>query len=91
MAPKSVLLLGAGELGGAILRSLTQHPAGRHTRVAVLKRSQQDGGLKELGVEQLTGNVASASVEQLAVIFSQFHTVVSTHSGEDRVALQDIS
>ncbi|MEX3776557.1 aromatic alcohol reductase [Pseudomonas sp. MYb118] len=80
-----ILVLGAGELGLAVLRELAQRPAAHVSvmlRAAALdaasasKRQTQEE-LKTLGVEVVTGDVVNDSEPQLAAIFSGFDTVVS--------------
>ena len=84
----SILVLGAGELGMPILRSL----AGRANSIpsvtitvllrpqdpsARSARKQQDmDELHSLGVGFLFGNIATDSVADLANVFGQFHTVI---------------
>jgi NAD(P)-dependent dehydrogenase (short-subunit alcohol dehydrogenase family) len=77
-----VLIIGAGELGGAVVDALTQRddapavsvllrPSGspRHVRL----RDE----LTERGVEIVEADVATAEVDELAAIFGRFDTVVS--------------
>lgn len=85
----AILVLGAGELGTAVLRNLAQR-AGSATgiSVAVLLRpstidstnpdKQKDvAELRALGVELVPGDLAAQSVAELADIFARFDTVVS--------------
>ncbi|CAN7717639.1 aromatic alcohol reductase [Caballeronia sp. LjRoot29] len=85
----SILVLGAGELGMAMLRSL----AGRATpatgiSIAVLLRpstiDSQDlakqtdiAELRTLGIELVAGDLAAQSEDSLAAVFERFHTVIS--------------
>ncbi len=85
----SILVLGAGELGMSLLRSLARRAAlSSGTTVAVLLRpstidstepaKQQDvGELRSLGIELVPGNLVSSSIDELAALFKRFHTVVS--------------
>ena len=88
MTPESILILGAGELGGAVLRSLANHPLRSDSKVAVLLRpstinssdaSKQNDikSLTSLGIDVVGGDVVSDSVEQLATTFGTFHTVIN--------------
>jgi len=85
----SILVLGAGELGMAMLRSLsrrTRHAA--NVSIAVLLRpstiSSEDpvrqknvAELRALGLELVAGDVATQTGAELAAIFSRFDTVIS--------------
>lgn len=76
--PQSILVLGMGELGRAVLESLAGHQSRHGVRIAVLKRTRTiDEDLAALGVEVVTGDVVSDSEEQLAATFKPFHTVIS--------------
>ncbi|RKF38183.1 aromatic alcohol reductase [Paraburkholderia fungorum] len=85
----AILVLGAGELGMAVLRNLAQR-AGSATgiSVAVLLRpstinstnpdKQKDvAELRALGVELVPGDLTAQSVVALAEVFARFDTVVS--------------
>ncbi len=86
---KPILVLGAGQLGLAMLRHLAPH-ADRAVGVSlsVLLRpasvassdpaKQQDlADLRALGVDVVQGDLAEQSAAELAAIFSRFHTVIS--------------
>lgn len=83
--PSSILVLGAGELGMAMLRSLVTTPG---ASVAVLLRRSaihtQDPQktanfrqLRELGVTLVEGDLVEDDVSTLAKIFAPFGTVIS--------------
>lgn len=83
-----MLVLGNGELGNAILKSLAAER--KAARLAVLTRSTNDGArraaksqelqkLQSYGIELVNGDVVDDSSEQLAAIFSQYHTVISAN------------
>lgn len=85
---RSILVLGAGELGMAMLRPLASRAAASGISVAVLLRPETidtaNAGkrtnineLLELGCELLPGDIASASVVELADQFRRHHTVLS--------------
>ncbi|WP_186151135.1 aromatic alcohol reductase [Burkholderia gladioli] len=87
---ETILVLGAGELGMAMLRALARRAAatGGGTRLSVLLRAatlvstdpakQRDlAELRALGIAIVTGDLASQSREQLAALFRPYHTVVS--------------
>src|SRR5471032_1320973 len=85
----SILVLGAGELGMAMLRSLARRAtlASGISIVALLRPStihsqdpakQKDiAELRLLGIELLPGDLAEQSEESLAAVFGRFHTVIS--------------
>jgi len=78
MSTPSILILGLGELGKAVLDGITAHPHKGNTRVAVLTRTaSKDHHLAERNVENLTGDVVNDSEEKLIALFRPFHTVVS--------------
>ncbi len=84
----SILVLGAGELGMAVLRNLAKHAANYPViNVTVLLRpstidssrpdKQQDlAELKSIGINFLSGDL-SASTNELSAIFKDFHTIIS--------------
>ena len=84
----SILVLGAGELGMAALRSLAKHvPKFPGTTLTVLLRpstlnsndssKQRDlAALQSLGVKFLPGDLAADSIADLAARFRNFHTVI---------------
>lgn len=78
MTSPSILVLGAGELGMAVLRELVAL-APQGTRIAVLLRAQSTtaNGLSELGVEPLAGDLQNDSQDTLAALFAPFDTVIS--------------
>lgn len=85
----SILVLGAGELGMAMLRSLARRadPASGISVAALLRPSSIDSKdaakqkdiaeLRSLGIELLPGDLAEQSEESLAAVFGRFHTVIS--------------
>lgn len=84
----SILVLGAGELGMAVLRSLANHVLRfSSTTLTVLLRpstitsdnlsKQHDlAALESLGVKFLSGDLATDSITDLAALFRNFHTVI---------------
>lgn len=82
---ENVLVLGAGELGMAVLRELSARTQARVT--VMLRPSAIDNTsahkrqtleeLAALGIEVLAGDVVNDSIEQLAERFSGFDTLVS--------------
>lgn len=80
MQANSTLVLGHGELGAAIVRSLAKHSS--RTKLAVLTRSAVAGlegrsdDLKSTQIECVTGDIVNDSIDQLAAVFSRYHTVV---------------
>lgn len=84
----SVLVIGAGELGMALLQALAHHPRRKSTRLAVLLRQstlESSDKAKRNKVEELRSwnvefelaDIQSSSAEDLAAIFGRYHTVVS--------------
>ena len=84
-----MLVLGAGELGMAMLRSLS-HRAAQVPGIsiaALLRQSTIDSRdpakqkdiaeLRSLGIELVAGDLAEQSEESLAAVFGRFHTVIS--------------
>ncbi|QQP96722.1 aromatic alcohol reductase [Lysobacter enzymogenes] len=82
-----ILVVGAGELGLAVLRGLAAHEGGTQADIAVLLRpatvsSQAPGKLAELdeiralGVAVEPADVAAASVAELAAVFARYDTVI---------------
>lgn len=85
----SILVLGAGELGMAMLRALAQYGERQaNLSIAVLLRpstilskapekSRDVAELRRLGIELVEGDLAEQSDGELATIFARFETVVS--------------
>ena len=83
-----ILVLGAGELGMAVVRTLVRRTAPAAIPVAVLLRpatiqstdpvKQKDvAELRSLGVEIVPGDLSDQSGTELAAIFRRFDTVIS--------------
>jgi hypothetical protein len=87
MTASNILVLGAGELGLAMLLSLAaQKPA--DTSLTVLLRpstikspspskADEISKLTSIGVTLLPGDIGSSTVEELAAIFSPYRTIIS--------------
>lgn len=77
MTPSSILVLGAGELGMAVLRELARR-APANARIAVLLRAQSAAAstVRELGIEVLDGDLQHDSQSTLAARFAPFATVI---------------
>ncbi|KAL3302054.1 isoflavone reductase [Colletotrichum asianum] len=85
----SVLVLGAGELGSAMLKALTSHPSRPNdANISVLLRpstisstdpskSKSVSDIKALGVSVEAGDVVNDSIADLAALFSKYDTVIS--------------
>jgi hypothetical protein len=88
MSDTQILVLGAGELGMAVLRSLAKHVALHSgTTLTVLLRpstiasdspgKQQDiAELQSLGISLLPGDLVVDSTANLSGLFKDFHTVI---------------
>ncbi|KAI0097099.1 isoflavone reductase family protein [Daldinia grandis] len=86
-ASPSILLIGAGELGTAVLESLVAHPKRNGGPIAILlrhssiasqdpaKKAQVDR-LKSLGATLEAADLAADSAEQLAGVLANYHTVI---------------
>lgn len=78
MAPPSILVLGLGELGHEVVRSLAEHQQRAQTRIAVLLRSRKPQQLQTLvawDVQLVTGDVVRDSQEELTRVLA-----ISLHS-----------
>lgn len=83
----SILVLGAGELGLAVLEALARHPKRNGETIVVLLRASTSTDptraqlLKhlqdDLHVQIETADVVAASVDSLVNLFARYHTVVS--------------
>lgn len=82
---ENILVLGAGELGMAVLRELAARPEARVTvmlrpsaidTMSTHKRQTLEE-LGTLGIEVLPGDAVNDSIEQLAAQFSGFDTLIS--------------
>lgn len=77
MVPSSILVLGLGELGHEVVRSLAEHDHRDGVKLAVMlrksanttKRKQQDALLSEWNVSIIEGDVVEEPVEQLTEKF----------------------
>ncbi|KAF3065334.1 Isoflavone reductase like protein [Daldinia childiae] len=87
-ASPSILLIGAGELGTAVLESLVAHPKRNGGPIAILLRQSsissqdpakkaQNDRLKSLGATFEAGDLADDSAEKLAEVFKKYHTIIS--------------
>ncbi|NVZ50418.1 aromatic alcohol reductase [Pseudomonas sp. B6002] len=81
MTPSSILVLGAGELGMAVLQALAASAASHTTRIAVVLRpaslqSATARQLQTLGIELLAGDLQNDSQSTLAALFAPFATVI---------------
>ncbi len=87
MNNNSIVVLGAGELGMAVLRNLAQRVADSGTTLTVLLRpatiasndpsKQRDiAELQSLGIKFLPGDLATDSITDLCNLFKDFHTVI---------------
>ena len=83
----SILVLGAGELGNAVLHALAAHPRRNHTTITVLLRSStiestdsikqtQVSKLRSLDIAFLQGDIVNASEVNLAALFEPFGTII---------------
>ena len=82
-----VLIVGAGELGQAVINSVVSHPSRNGIPVSLLLRqgtiTSQDPAkqtqvsqYRNLGINLVPGDVVSDSVENLVSTFRSFHTII---------------
>ena len=87
--PSSILVIGAGELGEEVLRSLASHPARSNTKIDLLmrpasinssdeKKKKLIADLKALNINVVPGDFIVDSADQLAATFGRYHTVISS-------------
>lgn len=85
--PKSILILGAGELGDQIVSNLATHPARSTTELTLLLRpsaietkdeakAARNARYRQLNVTIIPGDIAAASGSELTELFKPFHTVI---------------
>ena len=86
--PVSILVLGIGELGMAVLCGLAKHARSAPSialavllrpkvdRSAELRKQKEIDELRRLGVGVVFSDLAAASIEKLASLFGQFDTVI---------------
>ncbi|KAL2037844.1 hypothetical protein N7G274_009318 [Stereocaulon virgatum] len=81
----SVLVIGVGELGNAVLEALAAHP--QHGQTTVLLRPStitssdptkkaQMAKLASLNISTLAGDIVNATEDELSTLFAPYHTVV---------------
>lgn len=84
---KSILVLGAGELGTAVLDALATHPQRGSNSITVLLRptsisssdstkQAQISTFRSLGIDNLAGDITNTTEADLASLFSPFDTVI---------------
>jgi hypothetical protein len=85
--PRSILILGAGELGEQIVLNLATHPARSTTELTLLLRpsavaTEDDtkkariAKFRQLYVSIIPGDIAAATQSELTALFKTFHTVI---------------
>ena len=81
-----ILLLGAGELGSAVITSLTKHPLFGSSTLTVLLRpkspttAERDSLLKSLtsqNIKVIYADIATALIDQLIAVFSGYDIIIS--------------
>lgn len=85
---KNILVLGAGELGLPVLRNLARHAQDVDgAKISVLLRasavdSAEPGKrrdvaeIRELGIEIVVGDLVKSSIDELAMVFARYDTVI---------------
>jgi hypothetical protein len=84
---QSILVLGAGELGGQILHSLSQHPQRNNAAVTVLLRQSTidstdpakvtlRGQIAAGNISLLAGDIDAESIDSLAAKFAHFTVII---------------
>ncbi|EED13106.1 conserved hypothetical protein [Talaromyces stipitatus ATCC 10500] len=90
MAPQKILIIGAGELGFQVLRSLATHPRKPSTIAVLLRPSsidrtsantskqkqEQNDALRSMGVQFVPGDIVEDSEQTLSSIFVEYDTVI---------------
>jgi hypothetical protein len=87
-SPQSILVLGAGELGSQVLKSLTQHPERGNVQIAILLRPStiassdptkqaEIQSYKRVNISLIPGDVATDTTTHLTSLFGQFDTIIS--------------
>ncbi|WP_244495639.1 NmrA family NAD(P)-binding protein [Ensifer sp. Root278] len=86
--PRSILVLGAGELGQPVLRNLARRAREtKETTISVLLRASAVSSddpdkqraiaeIRELGIEIVVGDLVKSSIDELASLFARYHTVI---------------
>jgi NmrA-like family len=76
--PPSILILGAGELGSAIISAIIAHPAYSPdtTKLSVLLRHSSASTLPGESVNIVRHDLGDSSESALATVFGKFHTVI---------------
>jgi len=86
-SPKSILVLGAGELGSQVLKSLASHSERGNTRIALLLRPSTIASsnptkqaeleeYKKFHVDFIAGDIATDTSTHLASLIAPFDTVI---------------
>lgn len=87
-SPQSILVLGAGELGFAVLRNLARVAKGTPgSKISVLLRAStintqvpekkvEIDELRSLGIDMVPADLVNDSIDQLAEVFAGFDTVI---------------
>lgn len=84
----SILVLGAGELGTEVLKSLAAHSSSKNTQISVLLRpstinstdpskAADVAAIQALGITPVPGDIVQSSPAELAQLFAPYHTVIS--------------
>ncbi|KAL8389548.1 hypothetical protein RB595_008925 [Gaeumannomyces hyphopodioides] len=83
MVASGILVIGAGELGFAMLEALASHPQRRGAQISVMLRPdsiknkpETAAAVRALGADIEPGDFLGQPVEVLAKIFARYHTVV---------------
>ncbi|AEM51386.1 aromatic alcohol reductase [Stenotrophomonas maltophilia] len=84
---RSILVLGAGELGMPVIRNLARLAGMHDARISVMLREASIGSvlpekravideIRSLGVTIEPGDLVASTIDQLAVLFSRYDTVI---------------
>ena len=87
MSSPSVLVVGAGELGLAVLEALAKHPQRQGGKLAVLLRedsiksgdaekTRRNSHIKSLGADLEAGDFISSPIPDLINVFRKYHVVI---------------
>ena len=87
MSPPSILIVGAGELGTAVLEALLSHPKRDNAKIGMLRRAStlnspnptikaENNRLTSLGITLEEGDFVSSPLPSLTAVFKNYHTII---------------
>lgn len=96
---KNILVIGAGELGGAVVHALTKHKDRGQAAISVMLRPQSISnpsaakkaeldGFRSLAIDLVPADLEANSQDKLSSVFTGFDTVVSCSGMTGSAGLQ---